>query len=225
MSLYAISDLHLSLAADKPMDVFRGWEDYQNRIEKNWRRIVKAEDTVVIPGDISWAMTLSEAVADFSFLNSLPGKKIILKGNHDLWWSTAKKLNTFLEENKFDTISFVFNSAAVVEDFAVCGTRGWFYDLGAEDKVVLREAGRLETSIKAAIETGKRPVVFTHYPPVYGEWVCKEIFDVIKKYEITRVYHGHIHGSGFNNAKSSYDGVEFKLLSADCIDFCPMLIV
>ena len=225
MSLYAISDLHLSLAADKPMDVFRGWEDYQNRIEKNWRRIVKAEDTVVIPGDISWAMTLPEAVADFSFLNSLPGKKIILKGNHDLWWSTAKKLNTFLEENKFDTISFVFNSAAVVEDFAVCGTRGWFYDLGAEDKVVLREAGRLETSIKAAIETGKRPVVFTHYPPVYGEWVCKEIFDVIKKYEITRVYHGHIHGSGFNNAKSSYDGVEFKLLSADCIDFCPMLIV
>ena len=225
MSLYAISDLHLSLAADKPMDVFRGWEDYQNRIEKNWRRIVKAEDTVVIPGDISWAMTLSEAVADFSFLNSLPGKKIIRKGNHDLWWSTAKKLNTFLEENKFDTISFVFNSAAVVEDFAVCGTRGWFYDLGAEDKVVLREAGRLETSIKAAIETGKRPVVFTHYPPVYGEWVCKEIFDVIKKYEITRVYHGHIHGSGFNNAKSSYDGVEFKLLSADCIDFCPMLIV
>jgi len=225
MSLYAISDLHLSLAADKPMDVFRGWEDYQNRIEKNWRRIVKAADTVVIPGDISWAMTLSEAVADFSFLNSLPGKKIILKGNHDLWWSTAKKLNTFLEENKFDTISFVFNSAAVVEDFAVCGTRGWFYDLGAEDKVVLREAGRLETSIKAAIETGKRPVVFTHYPPVYGEWVCKEIFDVIKKYEITRVYHGHIHGSGFNNAKSSYDGVEFKLLSADCIDFCPMLIV
>ncbi len=225
MSLYAISDLHLSLSADKPMDVFRGWEDYQNRIEKNWRRIVSEDDTVVIPGDISWAMTLEEAVADFAFLNSLPGKKIILKGNHDLWWSTAKKLTEFLNKNEFTTISFVFNNAAVVEDLAVCGTRGWFYDLGAEDKVVLREAGRLETSIKAAIDTGKRPVVFTHYPPVYGDWVCDEIFSVIKKYGITRVYHGHIHGSGFHNAKSEHEGVEFKLLSADCIDFCPMLIV
>ncbi|MBQ8550403.1 MAG: metallophosphoesterase [Clostridia bacterium] len=225
MSLYAISDLHLSLSSNKPMDVFRGWEDYHNRIKQNWCRIVKAEDTVVIPGDISWAMTLAEAVEDFKFLNSLPGKKIILKGNHDLWWSTAKKLNAFLEENGFDTVSFVFNSAAVVDDVAVCGTRGWFYDLGAEDKVVLREAGRLETSIKAALETGKRPIVFTHYPPVYGEWVCKEIFDVIKKYEIKKVYHGHIHGSGFHNAKSHHDGVDFTLLSADCIDFCPMLIV
>lgn len=225
MSLYAISDLHLSLSADKPMDVFRGWEDYQNRIEKNWRRIVKAEDTVVIPGDISWAMSLDEAVADFAFLNALPGKKIILKGNHDLWWSTSKKLTEFLEKNQFDTISFVFNNAAVVEDFAICGTRGWFYDLGAENKVVLREAGRLETSIKAALETGKRVVVFTHYPPVYGEWICEEIFSIIKKYNVTRVYHGHIHGSGFHNAKSEHDGVEFKLLSADCIDFCPMLIV
>ena len=225
MSLYAISDLHLSLSSNKPMDVFRGWEDYHNRIKQNWHRIVKAEDTVVIPGDISWAMTLSEAVADFEFLNSLPGKKIILKGNHDLWWSTAKKLNAFLEENGFDTISFVFNNAAVVDDVAVCGTRGWFYDLGAEDKVVLREAGRLETSIKAALETGKRPIVFTHYPPVYGEWVCKEIFDIIKKYDIKKVYHGHIHGSGFHNAKSSHDGVDFTLLSADCIDFCPIMIV
>ncbi len=225
MALYAISDLHLSLAADKPMDVFRGWNDYVNRIRANWTRIVKDEDTVVIPGDISWALQLPDAKEDFAFINSLPGKKIILKGNHDLWWSTAKKLNTFLEENQFDTISFVFNNTVVAEGRAICGTRGWFYDLGSEDKVVLREAGRLETSIKAALDTGLEPVVFTHYPPVYGDWVCEEIFSVIKKYGIKRVWHGHIHGSGFHNAKSEYDGVEFKLLSADCVDFSPVLIL
>ncbi len=225
MSLYAIGDLHLSLSADKPMDVFRGWQDYVNRIRNNWTRIVGENDTVVIPGDISWALKLSDARADFAFLDSLPGKKIILKGNHDLWWSTAKKLREFLEENEFSTISFVFNNAIEVEDFAVCGTRGWFYDLKGESLVVLREAGRLEASIKAALETGKKPIVFTHYPPVYGDWVCEEIFDVIKRYGIKKVYHGHIHGSGFHNAKKSYDGVDFQLLSADCVDFSPVMIV
>lgn len=225
MSLYAISDLHLSLSADKPMDVFRGWNDYVNRIKANWTRIVNEDDTVVIPGDISWALRLQDAREDFRFINALPGKKIILKGNHDLWWSTAKKLTDFLEENSFDTISFVFNNAVPTEKYAVCGTRGWFYDLKSEDKVVRREAGRLETSIKAALATGLEPLVFTHYPPVYGEWVCEEIFSVIKKYGIKCVWHGHIHGSGFNNAKSSYDGVEFRLLSADCVDFSPVLIV
>ncbi len=225
MSLYAISDLHLSLSSDKPMDVFRGWDDYVNRIKQNWTRMVKPEDTVVIPGDISWALALDDAAADFAFINSLPGKKIILKGNHDLWWSTAKKLREFLEKNNFDTITFVFNNTVTVEGFAVCGTRGWFYDLKGENKVVLREAGRLETSIKAALETGLRPVVFTHYPPVYGDWVCEEIFEVIKKYDIKTVYHGHIHGSGFHNAKSSFDGVNFRLLSADCVNFTPLMIV
>lgn len=225
MSLYAIGDLHLSLSADKPMDVFRGWQDYVNRIRNNWTRIVGENDTVVIPGDISWALKLSDAREDFAFLDSLPGKKIILKGNHDLWWSTAKKLREFLEENEFSTISFVFNNAIEVEDFAVCGTRGWFYDLKGESLVVLREAGRLEASIKAALETGKKPIVFTHYPPVYGDWVCEEIFDVIKRYGIKKVYHGHIHGSGFHNAKKSYDGVDFQLLSADCVDFSPVMIV
>lgn len=225
MALYAISDLHLSLSADKPMDVFKGWTDYVNRIEKNWKRLCTDEDTIVIPGDISWALHLDEAVADFKFLDSLPGKKIILKGNHDLWWSTAKKLNEFLEKNEIKTVSFVFNNTVIAEGKAVCGTRGWFYDLAVEDKVVLREAGRLETSIKAALESGFTPVVFTHYPPVYGDWVCKEIFEVIKKYDIKKVYHGHIHGSGFNNAVKEYDGVEFKLLSADCVDFTPVPVL
>lgn len=224
MALYAISDLHLSLSADKPMDVFRGWTDYVSRIKNNWERLCTEDDTIVIPGDISWALHLSEALLDFKFLDSLPGKKIILKGNHDLWWSTAKKLTEFLENNEIKTVSFVFNNAITVGDKAVCGTRGWFYDLAAEDKVVLREAGRLETSIKAALETGKEPVVFTHYPPVYGEWVCREIFEVIKKYDIKTVYHGHIHGSGCHNAVKEFEGVNFKLLSADCVDFTPVPI-
>ena len=225
MSLYAISDLHLSLSSDKPMDVFRGWENYVERLKANWTRLIKDTDTVVIPGDISWALKLEETKEDFAFLDSLPGKKIILKGNHDLWWSTSKKLTQFLEENNFSTISFVFNNAVVVEDKAVCGTRGWFYDLAPDDKVVKREAGRLETSILAAEKTGKTPVVFLHYPPVYSEWVCEEIFSVIKKHGIKTVWHGHIHGSGFNNAKKEFDGVNLRLLSADCVDFCPVPIL
>lgn len=225
MSLYAISDLHLSLSSDKPMDVFRGWENYVERLKANWTRLIKDTDTVVIPGDISWALKLEETKEDFAFLDSLPGKKIILKGNHDLWWSTSKKLTQFLEENNFSTISFVFNNAVVVEDKAVCGTRGWFYDLAPDDKVVKREAGRLETSILAAEKTGKTPVVFLHYPPVYSEWVCDEIFSVIKKHNIKTVWHGHIHGSGFNNAKKEFDGVNLRLLSADCVDFCPVPIL
>lgn len=225
MSLYAISDLHLSLSSDKPMDVFRGWENYVERLKANWTRLIKDTDTVVIPGDISWALKLSETKEDFAFLDSLPGKKIILKGNHDLWWSTSKKLTQFLEENNFSTISFVFNNAVVVEDKAVCGTRGWFYDLAPDDKVVKREAGRLEASITAAEKSGKTPVVFLHYPPVYSEWVCEEIFSVIKKHGIKTVWHGHIHGSGFNNAKKEFDGVNLRLLSADCVDFCPVPIL
>lgn len=225
MSLYAISDLHLSLSSDKPMDVFRGWENYVERLKANWTRLIKDTDTVVIPGDISWALKLEETKEDFAFLNSLPGKKIILKGNHDLWWSTSKKLTQFLEENNFSTISFVFNNAVVVEDKAVCGTRGWFYDLAPDDKVVKREAGRLEASITAAEKSGKTPVVFLHYPPVYSEWVCEEIFSVIKKHGIKTVWHGHIHGSGFNNAKKEFDGVNLRLLSADCVDFCPVPIL
>ena len=207
------------------MDVFRGWENYVERLKANWTRLIKDSDTVVIPGDISWALKLEETKEDFAFLNSLPGKKIILKGNHDLWWSTSKKLTQFLEENNFSTISFVFNNAVVVEDKAVCGTRGWFYDLAPDDKVVKREAGRLEASITAAEKSGKTPVVFLHYPPVYSEWVCEEIFSVIKKHGIKTVWHGHIHGSGFNNAKKEFDGVNLRLLSADCVDFCPVPIL
>ncbi len=225
MAIFTISDLHLSLNTDKPMDVFKGWQGYVEKLRQNWSELVTEDDTVVIPGDISWELKLENTVRDFEFINSLPGKKLIIKGNHDLWWSTKRKVNDFFEANGFDSISIIFNDAIVAEGRAVCGSRGWFYDSTEQDtKVVLREAGRLETSILAAEKTGFKPLLFMHYPPVYGGQVCEELFSVIKKHGIKTVYHGHIHGSGKYNACDEYEGVKFKLVSCDCINFTPMLI-
>lgn len=153
MALYAIADTHLSLGTDKPMDVFRGWKDYVPRLEQNWRALVAPEDTVVIAGDISWGMSLEQAAADFAFLHALPGKKLLLKGNHDYWWTTRKKMDEFFAANGWDSLRIVHNDAAPVEGrAAVCGTRGWFFDAeeDADKKVVMREAGRLQASIDAA---------------------------------------------------------------------------
>ncbi|MBE6769254.1 MAG: serine/threonine protein phosphatase [Ruminococcaceae bacterium] len=224
MSIFAISDLHLSFSADKPMDIFRGWENYEEKIKKNWCKIVKENDTVILPGDLSWGLKIDEAKADFAFLNDLPGKKILLKGNHDLWWGTAKKMREFLAENNFSKIDFVFNNCIVAENFAVCGTRGWFFDGGEDKKVLLREAGRLEMSIKEAIKTGLEPLVFLHYPPVFAGQVCEEIFSVLKKYDIKKIYYGHVHGAGKAGVVNEYDGIMLKLVSCDSIDFTPFCI-
>ena len=225
ISIFGLSDLHLSLSSDKPMDIFRGWDDYQTRIEANWKRMITPDDTVVIPGDISWAMKLEDSFSDFEFLNSLPGTKIILKGNHDLWWNTAKKLREFLDENGFDTIKFIFNSAEVVGDYAICGSRGWFFDdKESSKKVILREAARLDTSITKAKETGKTPLVFLHYPVYFNDQVSVEMLEVLKKHEIFEVWHGHIHGSGKQSLQYSYENIKFNLISCDCIGFEPVLI-
>ena len=146
MALFAIADTHLSFGTDKPMDVFRGWKDYVPRLEQNWRALVAPEDTVVIAGDISWGMSLEQAAADFAFLHALPGKKLILKGNHDYWWTTRKKMDAFFAANRWDSLRIVHNDAAAVDGcVAVCGTRGWFFDAeeDADKKIVMREAGRL----------------------------------------------------------------------------------
>ena len=225
MSIFAISDLHLSFGVDKPMDIFYGWSNYTDRIKANWLRLVKPEDTVVLAGDFSWGLKIEESLADFKFLESLPGKKILLKGNHDLWWSTAKKLREFWDENGISSVDIVFNNCVVAEGYAIAGTRGWFYDEKGTAKVKMREAGRLEASIKSAEETGLPILTFLHYPPVYNGSVCDEIFEVLKRHNIKKVYHGHIHGTGLNNVIKEYDGIEFKLISCDCIDFCPFLIV
>jgi predicted phosphohydrolase len=227
MSVYAIADLHLSLSSGKPMDVFTGWEDYIVKIESNWKSLIKQTDTVVIPGDISWAMSLEEAKCDFEFIDNLPGKKLIFKGNHDYWWNTMSKMNAFLEANAFNSIKILNNDAATADNIAICGTRGWFYDESqSEDKkVLLREAGRLNVSITQAEKTGLEPVVFLHYPPVYGNFINSEIIEVLKQHKIKRCYYGHLHGKATVNAvQGPYDGIIFRLISADFLAFRPYII-
>ena len=225
MALFVISDLHLAKAVpEKTMTVFRGWENYEDRIKAGFNKVLTEEDTVILGGDISWGLKLEDTYKDFEFLEGLPCQKILIKGNHDLWWSTASKMEKFFKENNFKSFKILFNNAHVVDDYCICGTRGWFYDSG-DEKILAREAARLERSIQMGVESGKKPVVVLHYPPVYGEYVCKPIIDILKKYDIKKVYHGHIHGLGFNNAISEYEGIKFKLISADCIDFTPWQIL
>ena len=226
MNLFTISDLHLPLGEDKPMDIFGGWDNYVQRIENNWKKLVNSHDTVVIGGDISWALSLTQAKPDFEFINNLPGQKIILKGNHDFWWGTANKINEFFAENNFDTIKILHNNSYTDGNIAICGTRGWIYDgTGERDqKVILRECGRLETSIKKAIDAGVTPIVFLHYPPVYAEFVCDEIIAVLKKYEIKQVYYGHVHGKGIYNTVSEYNGIKLRLTACDGVNFTPVFI-
>lgn len=226
MNLFTISDLHLPFGVNKPMNIFGGWNNYVERIENNWKKLVNVNDTVVIGGDISWASSLDGAKPDFDFINKLPGTKIILKGNHDYWWSTASKINEFLKENKFDTIKILHNNCYCDGKLALCGTRGWLYDgTGDKDrKIILREAGRLETSIKTAVQNGASPIVFLHYPPVYADFVCEEIIEILKRYQINNVYYGHIHGNGVYNTVNSYGGIKMRLTSCDGIDFTPLFI-
>ena len=227
MSIFAIGDTHLSFSTDKPMDIFKGWSDYTQRLQKNWCAIIKEDDTVVIPGDISWAMDISSAEKDFEFLNSLPGKKIILKGNHDYWWSTMKKMNEFLNENNFHTIKILFNNSVEVEDFVICGTRGWFFDDNAVDieKVLAREVGRLKMSIDSAKKSGKEPIVFLHYPPINEVSICQPIIQVLIDEGIKRCYYGHLHGESLKRAfRGEHEGIKFDVVSADFLEFCPKII-
>ena len=228
MALFAIADTHLSLGTNKSMTVFSGWDDYVCRLEENWRSIVKPEDTVVIAGDISWGMNLKQAKDDFAFLHSLPGQKLILKGNHDYWWTTRRQMDLFFAENGLDTLRIVHNDSVIVDDrYAVCGSRGWFFDAeeDADKLVLLREAGRLRTSIRAAKETNLEPVVFLHYPPVYADQVCTEIVDVLKEEGIARCFYGHVHGKGIRLAvQGEVDDIRYHLISADALHFCPVLI-
>lgn len=227
MSLFAIADLHLSLGTDKPMSVFRGWDDYVGRLEKNWRRLVGEDDTVVVAGDISWAMNLEEATADFTFLNGLPGRKLLLKGNHDYWWTTRRKMDTYFKENGFSTLQIIHNDAATAGEYAVCGTRGWFYDAEADEdkKILMREVGRFHASATAAAKTGKERLAFLHYPPVFGNAVCREILDALKEEGITRCYYGHVHSTGIRRAfNGEYEGVCLQLISCDALEFTPLKI-
>ena len=228
MALFAIGDTHLSFSTSKPMDIFGGWQDYVERLEKNWTRIVGPDDTVVIPGDISWAMNLEEAKKDLEFLNSLPGKKIIGKGNHDYWWPTMAKIDAFVKENNFTTLSFLYNNAYAAEGVAVCGSRGWFFDDESpqSELVIKRECGRIRTSLEAASALGLPPVLFLHYPPITQDRICEPIMEVITSSGAKRCFYAHLHGNAINYAfRGDYEGVNFDLVSADSLEFVPKLIV
>lgn len=222
MNLYTIGDLHLSFGCDKPMDIFKGWENYVEQIQKNWQETVKPEDTVVVAGDISWAMTLEEAKPDFEFIHKLNGTKILLKGNHDYWFVTKTKVDNFLEENGFDSIKMLFNNAYTFGDYAICGTRGWINEQGeqADRKIIIREAGRLRASLEYSNVYQKKPIAFLHYPPVYNTVECPEIISVLNEYDVKKCYYGHIHGSGFYYAvDGAYKGINYRLISCDYTQF------
>lgn len=228
MSLFCIADLHLSLGNDKPMDIFIGWQDYTSRILNNWNNIVKDEDTVVVAGDISWAMKLEDCFNDFDFINNkLKGNKILLKGNHDFWWGTKRKIDTYLEENGFDKIKILFNNSYTVGNYNICGTRGWNLEIDSEEdeKILNRELGRLKLSLDS-VDNDKETIVFLHYPPIYGTQNCQEIFEILHNYNIQKCYYGHLHGQKIikYSYNGDYEGIKLKLISTDSVSFTPVLI-
>lgn len=224
MALYAIGDTHLSLGGNKPMDVFGGpWENYVDKLTRGFAG-VEPEDTVVLCGDLSWGMSLEEAAPDFAFLNALPGKKLLLKGNHDYWWTTAAKMNRFFEENGFDTFQLLHNNCHFYGRTALCGTRGWFYEEQGDPKVFNRELIRLETSLRAAGEAEK--LCFLHYPPCYQGYTCEGIIKLLERYEVRACFYGHLHGGSHRLALEGLRGsIEYHLVSADYLGFQPKKIL
>lgn len=209
------------------MEVFPGWENYVERIKGNWQSLVSPDDTVVVGGDISWGMNMAQSLEDFRFLDALNGRKIVFKGNHDYWWETKTKAERFFSQNGIESIDILFNNHYRYGDFGICGTRGWINEKADETpdkKVLLREAGRLETSIRSALDEGLVPVVFLHYPPIYTGERNDDIMDVLHKYEIKRCFYGHIHGKSGHKAalKGFAEGIEFRLVSADYLRFVPL---
>ena len=228
MALYAIGALLLCLGAPKPMDIFGGaWIGYMDKLNAG-RKVIRPEDTTVLLGDLSWAMGLENAKEDFAWINEIPGRKIILKGNHDYWWSTATKFNQFCRNHDFTNMHLQNNNCFDYEGWAICGTRGWFFEeerSGIHDeKVFKRELIRLEASLKAAGEKPK--MVFLHYPPRYKGYHCQEILDLLKKYEVRRCFYGHLHGGSHKLAiEGLREDVDFKLVSADYIGFRPYNVI
>ena len=226
MALYAIGDLHLSFGTDKPMDVFGGaWSGYVEKLRANLS-VIQPGDTTVLLGDLSWALDLQNAKEDFAFINAIPGRKIIIKGNHDYWWSTAAKFYQFCKENGFENLWILNNNAYEYEGTALCGTRGWFFEEDAaegshNDKIFKRELIRLETSLKAAGE--KKKICFLHYPPRYRGYECPEILALLKQYGVSVCCYGHLHSDSHKLAiEGVYDGVDFRLCSADFLRFQPI---
>ncbi len=240
MSIFTIGDLHLSTnqATNKSMEIFgRRWLDYTDKLKHGWEAVVEPTDTVVVPGDISWGMNLSEALSDFQLIDSLPGQKLIGKGNHDFWWTTATKMNAFFAEQGIHSIRILYNNAYVVENHILCGTRGWFLDekqqvaVGTVDynRIINREVIRLRLSLDEAVRLQRlsyaqdgiqRPIsVFLHFPPVWLDFICRSFVDVLHEYGNPDCYFGHIHGMYHVPSTFFFEDIHFSLVSSDALNF------
>ena len=230
MSLFVMADLHLCKGnPEKTMSIFNGWQNYQELIEKNWKELISDSDTIVLPGDISWGMSLKEAAPDFKFIEQLPGQKIVIKGNHDYWWTTNKKMEDFFAAEGCTSIKILNNNHYRYGEYGICGTRGWVNMPGEtqDEKVLRREVQRLETSIRSALDEGLKPIVFLHYPPIFATNFNYDILDVLYRYKIEECYYGHIHGKSAHDlcVKNTYDGINFHLIAGDYLQFIPEKIV
>ncbi len=236
MEIYTLGDLHLSVAVDKPMDVFGGrWNNHQEKIKENWINVVSDDDIVVVPGDVSWAMTLEEVVPDLLFIESLPGRKILLKGNHEYWWVTKRKLKELKEEYQLSSIEFLHNDSIYIEEMnvSICGTRGWKCPDGwdaagfsAQDsKVYAREIQRLEMSLKSGLEHTDKVVCFIHFPPFNNKGEPSGFTELMEKYRVNHCYYGHLHGPSQKDAKNGKLNeschTEYHLVAGDYLDFTP----
>lgn len=229
MSIFVIADLHLSFRVPKPMDIFGdNWSGHEEKIRKDWIEKVKEDDLVVLPGDFSWETYLEDTKLDFGYLNSLPGKKLMLKGNHDYWWTTLTNMRKFLKDNNFNNIDFLYNNSYEFEDKILCGTRGWsITDEGTDEKLINRELIRLELSLQDGVNKfgkDKEIIVFMHYPPITKAKIELEqeakFVELMKKYNVKRCYYGHLHGASIKDAvQGEIEGIQFKLVSADGLDF------
>ena len=230
MALYTIGDLHLSEYSEKPMDIFGGvWQGYRDKIINNWNELVQDDDTVVICGDISWGMSLKESLLDFRLIDSLPGKKLILKGNHDLWWDTVSKMKRFFKENDINTIDFLHNNCYFYNSAAICGSRGWAWEEGEghDEKIWNRELLRLEASLKEAAKKNPEEIYcFLHYPPVVDRNEVSDFEQLMIRYGVKRCYYGHLHSLGLKNAyNGNKEGVEYQVVSADYLNFRPIMVI
>ena len=229
MAIFAIADLHLSFNENKPMNIFgEKWQNHEEKIKQDWLKKVTEKDTVLLPGDFSWSMYLKDTKADFEYLDKLPGRKILLKGNHDYWWSTLNKMQKYVEENNFRNIDFLYNNSYEVEGNIIAGTRGWVQSNEQEDKKMInRESIRLELSIKDGIQKfgeDKPIIICMHYPP-YTNYNKQNLIDspfieIMRKYNVKKCIYGHLHGESIKEAiQGNIKGIDTTLVSADGVDF------
>lgn len=229
MSIFAIGDLHLAFNENKPMYIFGdNWINHELKIEKNWKEQVNSEDLVILPGDFSWSMYLGNTVSDFQYLNDLPGKKLLLKGNHDYWWNTVSKMRKFLKQNNFNNIDFLYNNSYSFGGYIIAGSRGWSLTDNEDDKkMIKREALRLNLSLNNAIYkygSEKEIIVVMHYPPITNLNILlkkeSEFVRIMKNYNVKKCIYGHLHGTSIKDSiQGIIDGIEYRLVSADSLDF------